>query len=127
MCYPSHICRAERQRNLRGSGKRHTGSSPLRTSRHLATRRGFLLSAVSAGALLHAQTDTQTDAIFTSGVKVVNTLATVQNKSGKLINDLTKDDFTLLEDSRQQKISYFAQQSDLPLALELMIDTSMSQ
>jgi len=77
--------------------------------------------------LLRAQNETQTDAIFTSGVKVVNTLATVQNKSGKLINDLTKDDFTLLEDSRQQKITYFAQQSDLPLALGLMIDTSMSQ
>jgi VWFA-related protein len=89
----------------------------------VVTRRQFLLAAAAAGSL-RAQTD---EAIFTSGVKIVNTLATVQNKSGKLINDLTKDDFTLLEDGRPQKISYFSQQSDLPLTLGLMVDTSMSQ
>ncbi len=65
--------------------------------------------------------------IFTSGVKIVNTLATVQTKGGKLINDLTKDDFAILEDGRPQTIRYFSQQSDLPLTLGLMVDTSMSQ
>jgi VWFA-related protein len=64
---------------------------------------------------------------FSSNVKVVNTLATVQNRSGELIHDLNKDDFTLLEDGRPQNIRYFSQQSDLPLTLGLMVDTSMSQ
>jgi VWFA-related protein len=102
---------------------------PTHPGIYRASRRRFLLSAVSAGALLRAQSqsDTQTDAIFTSGVKVVNTLATVQTKTGKLVNDLTKDDFTLLEDGRPQNIRYFSQQSDLPLTLGLMVDTSMSQ
>lgn len=67
------------------------------------------------------------DAVFSTGVKIVNTLATVQNKSGKLINDLPKDEFTLLEDGRPQTIRYFSQQSELPLTLGLMVDTSMSQ
>ena len=67
------------------------------------------------------------DAIFSTGVKIVNTLATVQNKSGKLINDLPKEEFQLLEDGRPQVIKYFSQQSDLPLTLGLMVDTSMSQ
>lgn len=83
-------------------------------------RRVFLLAAATC---LFAQDE----AIFTTGVKVVNTLATVQNKSGKLINDLTKDDFTLLEDGHPQAIRYFSQQSDLPLTIGLMVDTSMSQ
>ena len=99
----------------------------MRTLTQLATRRRFLLSALAAPLALRAQSENQTDAIFTTGVKVVNTLATVQNKSGKLINDLTKDDFTLLEDGRPQAIKYFSQQSDLPLTLGLMVDTSMSQ
>ncbi len=95
---------------------------------HTLSRRQFLLSAFSA-SLLRAQStsDTQTDAIFTTGVKIVNTLATVRNKNGKLINDLTKDDFMLLENGRPQTIRYFSQQSDLPLTLGLMVDTSMSQ
>lgn len=83
-------------------------------------RRAFLIATATC---LFAQDD----AIFTSSVKVVNTLATVQNKSGKLINDLTKDDFTLLEDGRTQAIRYFSQQTDLPLTIGLMVDTSMSQ
>ena len=81
-------------------------------------RRAILIAAATC---LFAQDD----AIFTTGVKVVNTLATVQNKSGKLINDLTKDDFTLLEDGRPQAIRYFSQQSDLPLTIGLMVDTSI--
>src|SRR6476661_7690418 len=81
--------------------------------------RGFVLSAILASQLLRGQNEP----IFTSGIKVVNTLATVQNKTGKLINDLAKDDFTLLEDGRPQTIRYFAQQSDLPLTLGLMVDT----
>jgi VWFA-related protein len=87
-------------------------------------RRQFL-AAISASLLLRAQSENE--AIFTSSVKIVNTLATVQNKNGKLINDLAKDDFTLLEDGRPQTIRYFSQQSDLPLTLGLMVDTSMSQ
>ena len=68
-----------------------------------------------------------TEATFSSNVKVVNTLFTVQNRSGELIKDLKQDDFNLLEDGRPQTIRYFSQQSDLPLTLGLMVDTSMSQ
>ncbi len=38
-----------------------------------------------------------------------------------------KDDFSLLEDGRPQTIRYFARESDLPLTIGLMVDTSMSQ
>jgi VWFA-related protein len=69
----------------------------------------------------------QDDAIFTAGVKVVNVLATVRNKKGALISDLNQDDFTITEDARPQTIRYFARETDLPLTLGLMVDTSGSQ
>jgi VWFA-related protein len=60
-------------------------------------------------------------------VKVVNVLATVHDKSGKVISSLTKDDFELMEDGRAQTIKYFSRDTDLPLTLGLLVDTSMSQ
>ncbi len=60
-------------------------------------------------------------------VKVVNVLATVRDKHGKIVNGLTKDDFTLTEDGRPQKIKYFARETDLPLTLGMLVDTSLSQ
>ena len=60
-------------------------------------------------------------------VKVVNVLATVRDKHGTIVNGLTKDDFTLTEDGRPQTIKYFARETDLPLTLGLLVDTSMSQ
>jgi VWFA-related protein len=60
-------------------------------------------------------------------VKVVNIFATVRNKHGEIVKDLTKDDFVLDEDGRPQTIAYFTQETDLPLTLGLLVDTSMSQ
>ena len=60
-------------------------------------------------------------------VRTVSVLATVRDKHGKIIGDLTKDDFRLDEDGRPQKIDYFAYQSDVPLRLGLLVDTSLSQ
>jgi VWFA-related protein len=67
------------------------------------------------------------DATFSTEVKVVNILTTVRTKSGQIINDLSKDDFVLTENKRPQEIRYFSRESDLPLTIGLMVDTSMSQ
>jgi VWFA-related protein len=60
-------------------------------------------------------------------VKVVNVLATVRDNHGKIINNLSQDDFVLDEDGRPQVISNFAREADLPLTLGLLVDTSSSQ
>jgi VWFA-related protein len=60
-------------------------------------------------------------------VKVVNVLATVRDKHGKTISNLTKDDFALSEDGKPQTITYFTRETDLPLRLGLLVDTSLSQ
>jgi len=89
------------------------------------SRRQFLWAAASLfpAARLRAAPDTT----FSTDVKVVNVLVTVRDKQGKIVRDLPKDEFTVTEDGRPQTIKYFAQQSDIPLTLGLLVDTSMSQ
>jgi VWFA-related protein len=60
-------------------------------------------------------------------VKVVTLLATVRDKHGQIVRDLTKDDFTLEDDSHPQTIRYFTKENNLSLKLGLMVDTSLSQ
>src|SRR6202050_3689474 len=60
-------------------------------------------------------------------VRVVTLPVTVRDKHGKIVKDLTKDDFTLQEDGRAQSIKYFSQDTNLPLTLGLLVDTSRSQ
>ena len=78
-------------------------------------------------ALLTVAAAAQEDAVFTSGVEVVNLLAAVRDSQGRLVNDLTQDDFTLREDGKLQTIRYFSRQADLPLTVGLLVDTSLSQ
>jgi VWFA-related protein len=60
-------------------------------------------------------------------VNTVSVLATVHDKHGKIVSNLSKDDFSLEEDGRPQTINYFARESDLALRLGLLVDTSLSQ
>jgi VWFA-related protein len=60
-------------------------------------------------------------------VKVVNIPATVRDKHGKILRDLGRNDFSLQEDSHLVTIQYFSQDTNLPLTIGLLVDTSMSQ
>lgn len=64
---------------------------------------------------------------FSTDVKVVSLLATVRGSRGEIVHDLPKEDFLLSENGRPQEIRYFSRDTDLPLTLGLMVDTSMSQ
>src|SRR5580704_2238284 len=91
------------------------------------SRRELLLlpsSLFVAQKLLAAQSD---NATFSTEVKVVNVLATVRAKNGEFIRNLSRDEFSLSENRRPQTIRYFSRETDLPLTLGLMVDTSLSQ
>jgi VWFA-related protein len=60
-------------------------------------------------------------------VELVQLFFNVKDKHGALIPNLTKDNFDLLEDSQPQTIKYFKAESDLPLTLGILLDTSGSQ
>ena len=58
---------------------------------------------------------------------VVSVYAVVREKNGRLLPDLTKDDFTLEEDAQPQQIKYFSREADTPLTMGILVDTSPSQ
>lgn len=60
-------------------------------------------------------------------VEVVQLFFNVKDKHGALIPNLTKDNFDVFEDGKQQTIKYFKAETDLPLTLGILIDTSGSQ
>ena len=95
----------------------------------MSLHRLFSVGAVLAACLallpsLHSQEE---DITISVDVDVVNVLATVRDKQGRLITGLTKEDFVLEEDGRPQTIRYFTRQTDLPLTIGLLVDTSISQ
>src|SRR5262250_3440854 len=60
-------------------------------------------------------------------VNVVQLFYNVKDKKGALIPNQTKDDFELFEDGKPQAIKYFTAESNLPLTLGILIDSSGSQ
>jgi len=89
------------------------------------TRRSFLGMAALASGNLPSRG--QEGAVFSSDVKIVSVLATVRTKTGEIVQDLTKDEFLVSEAGHPQKIRYFSRDTNLPLVLGLLVDTSGSQ
>ena len=89
------------------------------------SRRKFLFTVGCAVPWALAAQERETT--FSTDVKVTSVLATVRDKQGRVVSTLAKDDFTLREDGRDQVIRYFSRETDLPLILGLMVDTSLSQ
>jgi len=60
-------------------------------------------------------------------INVVNVYAVVRDKKRHLIPNLNKDDFALEEEKEPQTVLYFSRETDTPLTLGMLIDTSPSQ
>jgi VWFA-related protein len=102
---------------------------------------GFLVAASSAASAQQpaSSPDNRTDqnrqdqdqdqsaATLKVNVNVVQLFFNVKDKRGALIPGLTKNDFQILEDGKPQTIKYFAAESNLPLTLGILIDSSGSQ
>ena len=73
------------------------------------------------------QAPPQSQSKISTEVRLVTVYAAVRDKHGKIIPNLNQSDFALQEDARPQTIKYFARESDLPLTLGLLVDTSLSQ
>jgi VWFA-related protein len=69
----------------------------------------------------------QDDTVIKVDVSLVNILCSVHNKSNGLVGNLEKKDFQIFEDGKQQDIKYFTRETDLPLTIGLLVDTSKSQ
>ena len=59
-------------------------------------------------------------------VNLVDVLFTVLNRRNKLVPDLQKEDFQIFDEKSKQEIRYFSKQTDLPLRIGMLVDTSNS-
>ena len=92
----------------------------------LATLAILTLGAVHAGQQAPEKPAAADDSIFRGEVTRVNMLFTVTDKRGRFVTDLTRGDFTISENKKPQAIKEFTAETDLPLRLAILIDTSAS-
>ena len=83
-----------------------------------------LLAALAAasGSLVFAQAQP----VIRVNVNLVHIVATVKTQSGELVSALRKDDFQVFDNGTPQEVAVFERQSDQPLSVALMVDTSGS-
>jgi VWFA-related protein len=78
-------------------------------------------------AQTHKDDDQEPVATFKARSDLVQLFFNVKDKKGGLIPNLTKDEFEVYDNKQPQTIKYFAANSNLPLTLGILIDTSASQ
>jgi Ca-activated chloride channel homolog len=76
--------------------------------------------------LANAAANPLDDQTIVVDVTRVNVLYTVTDRKGRFITDLEKTDFEVREGKREQEILEFARETDLPLRLAVLIDSSNS-
>jgi Ca-activated chloride channel homolog len=57
---------------------------------------------------------------------LVHLVVTVTDKQHNLVTDLNEKDFKILENGMEQEITFFGRETDLPLRIALLLDTSNS-
>ena len=72
------------------------------------------------------QSAQQSDQTIRVPVNLVDVLFTVLNRRNKLVPDLNKSDFIIFDENKSQEIRYFSKQTDLPLRIGMLLDTSNS-
>jgi Ca-activated chloride channel family protein len=80
-----------------------------------------------AGAVRTSAQETRGQESIRVDVNLVTVAFSARDAHGQLVDNLTKDDFDLFEDTVPQKIAHFARSADLPLTLGLIVDASGSQ
>src|SRR5229473_3010257 len=133
---PGHLVhltsRVRLPKKLRGNDCMRKLSGFQWFSRDRGPVRGLLILAIAIAAGPFAWAQRPDDDQGPAGtvkvsVNVVGLFFNVKDKHGALIPNLTKDDFQVLEDGTPQTIKYFAAESNLPLTLGMLIDSSGSQ
>ncbi|HWF12947.1 MAG TPA: VWA domain-containing protein [Candidatus Acidoferrales bacterium] len=83
----------------------------------------YLCAASLVGGLAYAAAPGQ----IRVQVNQVNVFATVRDKHKSIVTGLTKDDFQVYEDGQLQEITDFSAESNLPVTLGMLLDTSGSE
>jgi VWFA-related protein len=89
-------------------------------------QRGGQTPSQATRPVANPQTSTQKEDTLSVNVNLVDLLYTVADKKGKFITNLKREDFRVYEDDRNQVITNFTAETDLPLTIALLVDTSGS-
>jgi VWFA-related protein len=107
---------------------RPSSSIPPRLGRVAAVCFSFLIwAAPAAGGQEQQKAPAPARPTLKISVEIVNVYAVVREKKGRLIPNLNKEDFEVTEDNASQEIRYFSRETDTPLTLGVLVDTSPSQ
>ncbi len=92
----------------------------------MRSRRSRLVLVTTLAGLAAARVIAQDASVpFKGGVELINVTATVTDAEGRFVPELTKDDFSVLEDGQPQEIAYFANER-VPVSLGILLDVSGS-
>jgi VWFA-related protein len=97
-------------------------STPRRTGR-IRTRSAFIFFFLLIASVIQSQTQSGA----TNQPEVIKLFATVRDKHGKIVSNLTKDDFVLNQDDHQQTIQSFTKDTDAPLTIGLVVETGRAE
>lgn len=85
------------------------------------------LSLAGLALLAAAQPPPEPSTTLRVEVPVVSVYCTVKERNGRLVTDLAAEDFEVREDGQKQEVRYFTRETDRPITLGLLVDTSISQ
>jgi VWFA-related protein len=84
--------------------------------------------ALGAPSLARPQEQSQQQPpVIRTQVNLVNLFVTVRDKSKRIVTDLKKEDFKVLEDGQPQELAFFSKEVTLPITLAMLLDTSGSE
>jgi VWFA-related protein len=86
----------------------------------------MFVMAQTAQDAVRPDTELQRSSPILVDVDLVNMVFAVLDKKGRFVTDLKEDQFTVFEDNELQRITNFSRETDLPLTVALVIDTSGS-
>jgi VWFA-related protein len=86
---------------------------------------GCLLATL--GGLAQEKPPLPTGPTLKVSTQVVNVYAVVKDKKNHMIPDLNKEDFEVSEDKIPQQVRYFSRETETPLTMGILVDTSPSQ
>ncbi len=95
-------------------------------SRNHTPRLGALCRLGIGLAILTLPASAQQQPVIRVEVNLVRIVATVKNQAGDLVGALRKEDFQVSDNGAPQEIAIFERQTDQPLSVALMVDTSGS-
>jgi VWFA-related protein len=99
----------------------------MRSMKKLVMQCLVALVACALAATAMPQEPVRSGQTIKSQVTLVNLFATVRDKNKRIVGDLKQEDFKVLEDNQEQKISFFSKEVALPITLALLLDTSGSE